>query len=56
MTYCASLFSVGGQLAVATGYGVLHRMTWEGKMIRGLNILLHQLTFTNGPFTPTKGY
>jgi hypothetical protein len=42
-----SLFSLGGQLVVATGYGVFHRLTWEGKLIGGLGIHLDQVSFSN---------
>jgi hypothetical protein len=42
-----SLFSLGGQLVVATGYGVFHRLTWEGKLIGGLAIHLDQVSFSN---------
>ena len=32
---------------VATGYGVFHRLTWEGKLIGGLGIHLDQVSFSN---------
>ena len=32
---------------VATGYGVFHRLTWEGKLIGGLAIHLDQVSFSN---------
>ena len=49
------MFSVGGQLVVATGYGVLHRMTWEGKLIGPLSIHLNRLVFANDIISAVKG-
>ena len=50
-----SMFSLGGQLVVATGYGVLHRMTWEGKLIVPMSIHLDQIPFVNDTLTAGKG-
>ena len=40
---------------VATGYGVLHRMTWEGKLVGAMSIHLDQLAFGNDTFASTRG-
>ena len=50
-----SMFSLGGQLVVATGYGVLHRLTWEGKLIGPMRIHLDKLPFANDSLATTKG-
>ena len=50
-----SMFSLGGQLVVATGCGVLHRLTWEGKMISSMAIHLNQVPFATDLLPSSQG-
>ncbi len=52
---CHSLVSVGGQLVVATGYGMLHRVSWEGKFDASLQINLSLVPFTSDLHPDTRG-
>ena len=50
-----SLFCLGNQLVVATGYGVLHRLSWEGKFDSSLAIHLNQVPIGNDLLPESKG-
>ena len=54
-THTHSLFCVGNQLVVATGYGVLHRLNWEGKFDSSLAIHINQVPFANDLLPETRG-
>lgn len=50
-----SLFCLGTQLVVATGYGVLHRLNWEGKFDVSLAIVLSQVPLANDLLPESRG-
>ena len=46
---------MGSQLLVATSYGVLHRVSWEGKFDGTLLINLNLVPFANDLLPETRG-
>ena len=49
------LLCVGNQLMISTGYGVLHRMSWEGTFVASLAITLKQIGFANDLLPDSRG-
>lgn len=50
-----SLVTVGAQLMVATGYGILHRVSWNGKFDGSLLINLSQVPFASDLLPESRG-
>jgi len=49
------VLSMGNQVMVATGYGVLHRLSREGTFYSGMAIDVHQVPFANDPHPASRG-
>ena len=49
------VLSMSNQVLVATGYGVLHRLSWEGSFYSGMAINIHKLPFANDAHPETRG-
>ncbi len=50
-----SLVNVSGGLVVATGYGMLHRVSWDGRFDGSLQINLSLVPFTTDLLPETRG-
>ena len=49
------VLSVGHQLVVSTGYGVLHRLSWEGCLNAPLTINLSHVPFASDLLPESRG-
>ena len=49
------VLSVGNQLVVSTGYGVLHRLSWEGILNAALTINLSHVPFASDLLPESRG-
>lgn len=49
------LLSVGPHLVVSTGYGVFHRLTWEGCLNSALTINLNHVPFASDLLPDSRG-
>ena len=49
------VFSMGNQVLVATGYGVLHRQSWERSFYSGMAINIHKVPFANDAHLEYRG-
>lgn len=47
--------SVGNQLLIATGYGILHRLSWEGQFNASLTINLSTIPFSSDFLPESRG-